>query len=403
MGNVTLTIDMITRESVELFRNTNAFLGEIDRQFDEEFGKTGMKIGQSLRIRLPNDYVTRRGPALKTQNTQEQNTTLTVATQDGVDIDFTTAERTMSIEDYSKRVLAPAINNLGGTIASEVMSGATAISNSVSNRDGGGNLLSPTARTWLEANATLDMNSAPKGRRMIVLDPLTNARTVSSLTGLLNPSTRISEQYQSGAMKNGLGFDWAEDQTILKPTVGTFSAGGTVNGADQTGSTITVNAITGTILKGDIITIEGVYAVNRVTKQSTGQLRQFTVTANVANGGTLIGIYPALVPAVNGQPVQYQTVTVSPANAAVVALVNTASETYRKNIAFAPEAVTIAYAELELPRGLHEASRVTDDNISIRILTGYIMGTDQMVTRLDVLYGYTWVRGEWGVEIPDIL
>ena len=401
MGNAILTVDQITRESVELFRNSNAFLQEIDRQFDDQFGKEGMKIGQSLRIRLPNDYIVRNGPALSTQNTAEQNTTLTVATQKGVDIDFTTVERTMSLQDYSKRVLAPAINNLAGGIAADVMSGATAIANRVQRVDAGGAVLNPTAQTWLEANATLDMNSAPKGSRMIIVDPLTNARTVSSLSGLFNPSTRISEQYQSGDMKNALGFDWATDQTILKPTIGTFSAGGTVNGADQTGSTITVNAITGTLVKGDIITFEGVYAVNRVTKVSTGQLRQFVVTANVANGGTSIPIYPALVPAVGGQSVQYQTVTASPANAAAMALVGLAGETFRKNFALAPEAVTIAYAELELPRGLHEAARVTDDNISIRILTGYIMGTDAMVTRLDVLYGYTWVRGEWAVEVPD--
>lgn len=402
MSQSLLTINMITREAVELFKNSNAFLMSIDRQFDSEFQRAGMKIGQTLRIRLPNDYVVRNGPALQVQDTSEQNTTLTVATQKGVDLAFTTVERTMSLQDYSERILAPAINNLCGAIAADVMSGAEAICNSVANVDGSNNTLSPTAATWLSAGAVLDLNSAPMGRRMVIDDPLTDARTVSSLSGLFNPSTRISQQYESGAVKNALGFDWARDQTVIKHTAGTFTAG-TVNGANQTGQTITVNAITGTLKKGDIITFAGVNAVNRVTKVTTGQLRQFVVTADVASSGTSIGIYPALTPPVSGQTVQYQTVTASPADAATITLVQKAGETARKNLVLAPEAVTIAFAELEMPRGVHEVSRVTDDNVSIRILTDYIPTTDQMVTRLDVLYGYTWVRPEWGCSVYDAL
>lgn len=400
MANGLLTVNQITREAVELFKNSNAFIMNIDRQFDSEFGRAGMKIGQSLRIRLPNDYTVRSGPALNTQDTAEQNTTLTVATQKGVDIAFSTAERTMSMQDYSERVLAPAINNLCGAIAADVMSGAESIANLVARVDGTNTTLSPTATEWLLAGAVLDNNSAPMGRRMIVTDPLTDARTVSSLSGLFNPSQRISTQYESGAMRNALGFDWMRDQTIIKHTAGTFSAG-TVSGANQTGSTITTSAITGTLKRGDIITFAGVNAVNRVTKVDTGQLRQFTVTADVASGATSIPVYPALIPSVGGQQVQYQTVTASPANGATITLFQKAGEVTRKNFAFAPEAVTIAFAELEMPRGVHEVSRVTDDGISIRILSDYIPTTDQMVTRLDVLYGYTWVRPEWGCVVSD--
>lgn len=407
MSNSLLTINMITREAVELFRNSNAFLMNIDRQFDPEFGRAGMKIGQSLRIRLPNDYTVRNGPALQTQDTSEQNTTLTVATQKGVDLSFSTVERTMSLQDYSERVLGPAINNLCGSIAADVMTGAEAICNYTSNVDGSNNTLNPTSKTWLGAGAILDLNSAPMSRRMVIDDPVTDANTVSSLSGLFNPSTRISSQYESGAMKNALGFDWARDQTVIKHTAGTFTAG-TVNLGGQTGSTINVNAITGTLAKGDIITFAGVFAVNRVTKVSTGQLRQFAVTVAAASGATSLQIYPAIVPGTssyNSQTgdgaVQYQTVTASPINTAAISLVQKAGETTRKNIVLAPEAVTIAYAELEMPRGVHEVARVTDDNISIRILTDYIPTTDQMVTRLDVLYGYTWVRPEWGCNVMD--
>jgi hypothetical protein len=118
---------------------------------------------------------------------------------------------------------------------------------------------------------------------------------------------------------------------------------------------------------------------------------------------TSIPIYPAIVPPQGGQPVQYQTVTASPANGAAVNPSNglAASTTYRKNFAYAPEAITLAMADLEIPRGVHEAAREEFDGVSMRMITAYITATDQMVTRLDVLYGYLWIRPEWAVVIAD--
>jgi hypothetical protein len=300
-------------------------------------------------------------------------------------------------------MLAPAMNNLAGAVALDVMSGAEGgVCNYVSNVDGSGNIIAPTATTFLDAGATLDQNSAPTMKRMIVNNPYTDARAVASLSGLLNPATKISDQYIQGTMKNGLGFNWAKDQTVLAHTTGTFTAG-TVSGAGQTGNVITTSAITGTLNKGDIITLEAVYQVNRVTKQSTGALRQFVVTANVASGATSIPIYPAIVPAVGGNAVQYQTVDASPASGANILLVNKASEVYRKNIAFAPDAVTMASADLVLPRGVHEAARSVYDGCSMRLVTDYMIGTDQLITRLDFLYGYTWIRPEFAVVVADAI
>ncbi len=35
MANTLLTLNQITKEAVRLFRNTNAFIGSIDRQYDD--------------------------------------------------------------------------------------------------------------------------------------------------------------------------------------------------------------------------------------------------------------------------------------------------------------------------------------------------------------------------------
>ena len=405
MANSLLTIQMITREAVRLWKNENSFIQHIDTQYDDSYAQSGAKIGTALKIRLPNDYVVRTGPAAQPQDTAEQSTTLTVATQKGVDVSFSSLERTMSLDDYSKRVLAPMVNNLVGAVAVDVMSGAEGgVARFTANVDASNNILTPRADDWLNAGALLDLNSAPRANRKIVADPLTMARTVSSLAGLFNPSKKIGEQYDSGQVSEALGFDWFMDQTVIKHTTGSFSAGGTVNGANQTGLTLTVNATTGTFAIGDIITIAGVNMVNRITKTTTGQLQQFVITVAAVTGATSLSIYPALVPAqASGGQTQYQTVDVSPANSAVVALVTNASSVYRKNLVFVPEAVTMATADMEIPRGVHEAAREEFDGVSMRMVTAYNVQSDQLITRLDILYGYLWVRPEWVVTVGDAI
>lgn len=405
MANDLLTIDMITREAIRLWKNTNAFLQEIDNQYDDQFAQTGAKIGDSLRIRLPNDYTVRHGPAAQVQDTTEQSTTLTLATQAGVDVSFNSKDRSLSLDDYSERVLAPAVNNLAGDIAADIMTGSEGgVAHIVANLDANNAIIAPTSLQYLDAGATLDINSAPKGRRKVVNDPRTQARIVNSLSGLFNPSTVISKQFSTGEMYNALGLTWMSDQTVLIHTDGTLAqSSATVNGAGQTGLALTVDALAGSLFQGDIVTIDGVYMVNRITKDTTGELMQFVVTEDSLAGATEIAIYPALIPAVGGQKVQYQTVTASPADGAAVnpALGLGASAQYRKNIVFTPEAITMATADMEIPRGVHEAYRETFDGISMRMITAYDVMSDQFITRLDVLYGFLWIRPEWCVIVAD--
>lgn len=397
MSNSLLTINQITNEAVRLFTQTNAFLRTVGRQYDDQFARDGAKIGNTLRIRLPNDYVVNTGASITPQGTNEQNTTLTVATQKNVPVSFGTAEKTMSLDDFSERILAPAVNRLAASVAADLMTVANSACNIVSKTNA---TVSPDATTWLTAGAVLDQNLAPRMDRKIILDPVTQARTVGSLAGLFNPQVKIGDQYESGLItRDTLGFDWMYDQTTQLHTVGSFSAG-TVNGAGQTGNTLTVNAITGTLNAGDIITIAGVNSINRLTGNSQGALQQFVVTANVANGATSIPIYPAIVVA----PAAFNTVTASPANTAAISLVIPAGTTYRQNLAYYPEAFTLATADLAMPTaGVVEAARAEFDGVAMRMITAYDVMGDNLITRMDILYGYAAIRPEWACVVADVL
>ena len=412
MANTYLTVDMITAEAVMLFKNSNLFIMNMDTQYDDQFAIDGAKIGDTLRIRLPSDFIVTDGPAMQLQDNTQQYTSLTVSSQKNVATPYTTAERTMSIDRYSELVMAPMVNALCGKVASTIMRGSEGgVCNLVQNLDGAGNIISPTSDQFLGANAILDDQGADDMDRRVVNDPTTDARTTTSLQGLLNPTPEISAQFRSGKMKSGLGYArWFRDQTVIKHTSGSYNSAATVNGANQTtatsGGNIIVTAIAGTLKKGDIITFDAVNAVNRVTKESLGTLRQFVVTADVANGGTLIPVYPGLIPSATfvagGPEQQYQTVDASPANGATMRLVTPASGVYRKSIAYTQKAVTMATADLVMPKkAVEEAARTNYDGVSMRVLTDYLPMTDQLATRVDVLFGFKYIRPEWLCVVAD--
>jgi hypothetical protein len=295
------------------------------------------------------------------------------------------------------------MNNLAGDVASTIMTAnAGAICNMNANLDANNNLLTPTDGTYLNAQATLALNSTPPGiLQKIINDPRTEARVVTSLAGLLNPASAISDQYYDGVMYRALGAMWYHDQTVIKYTTGTATTAA-VSGAGQTGTSLTISALSGTMGVGDIFTIANVNAVNMVTKQTTGELRQFVNTVAAANGATSLSIYPAIVPPVGGQQVQYQTVDSSPVDTAVITPYLNASTTYRNNLRYAPQAITMATGDLPLPANKVTARHRYDD-VSMRAVTDYMIGTDQEITRMDVLFGSLTIRPQWGVRIPDII
>ncbi len=416
MPNNILTPSMITRYSIRMFLNTNYLLQNVSRQFESQFGIEGARIGAQLRIRYANQYTVTDGPGISIQDTTEQQFLLTVATQRHVDVAFTSAETTLDVDDYMERIVLPRVNALAANVAIQIMANtANTVRNISANVDANNNILPVNDAPFALARAILEENSAPNfgemGMRKIVLAPRSDTRVQLALRGLLNPVDAISKQYNTAMMYEALQFRWFEDQSVVSHTTGS-AATATVNGAGQTGQVININALVGTLNAGDIVTIAGVNAVNRVNYQSLGALSQFVVTQNAIAGATQLNIYPPIVPPANNVPYaglpytpqQYMTVTASPANAAVITPFANASVTYRQNLAYCPEAITMVVAPLWIPpneKGVIAAARHNFDSLSMRSLVCYEPATDQPIDRLDILFGSGVPRPEWIVSVAD--
>jgi len=392
MANSLLTIDMITRKALQILENNLVVTRNVNRQYDDSFANTGAKIGSTLRIRLPDRALVTDGAALQVQDDNEQFTTLTVDSQKHIGVNFTTAEMSMSLDDFADRVLAPRISQLAASIDADVCNSFNQIFNLV----GTPGTAPATSLVLLQGQQKLNEYAAPMSSRYATVNSAGNAGLVEGLKGFFNPVDTISKQFKSGMMGTGvLGYDEINmSQSIRQFTTGTRTGAHTVTTTVATQGQSTIN-ITGTgtqvINAGDVFTIAGVNAVNPQTRESTGSLQQFVVlAANTAAAGayTNVSISPAIYTAGNA----LATVDAFPVATAVVTFVGNASTVIPQNLIYHKDAIAFATADLLLPQGVDMASRVVHNGISLRVVRQYDINNDRMPCRIDVLYGYKVIR-----------
>ena len=391
MANSILTPTAVTREALAVLHQKLNFIGNINRTYDKQFAIEGAKIGSTVNVRLPNQYVTRDGATLSAQDTTETSVPLAISNQTGVDLNFTSTDLTLSLQDFSARILEPAMSVLAATLESRALAMALDVYQNVNNIGS-----AAAFKTVLQSRKVLQDALAPVSDRSIVLNTQDNVDMVDTLKGLFNDSTTISRQNKEGLLGRTGGFDFYENTLMPTQATGTAAAatGYLVNGASQVGSVLAVNTGSATFKKGDIITLVGVNRVHPETKADTGSLQPFVVTADYAGGAGNVSISPAIV--VTGGR---QNVTASPASGAAIAKVGAASGVYKPSLAFHKDAFAFATADLVMPGGVDFAAREVMDGLSMRIVRQYSISNDQFPTRLDVLWGCKTIRPELACRI----
>lgn len=391
---------MITREALRVLENNLTFTKGVSRQYDDKYAVEGAKIGDTLNVRKPARYVGRTGTALSVEDHTETSVPLQLDTQFGVDVNFTSKELALDIDDFSDRIIKPAM----ATVANKIDRDGLALYKDVYNAVGTPATVPTALKTYLQAGAKMDYEAAPRdGMRSVVLDPNAQVEIVDSLKGLFQSSNEISDQYKSGNMGMAGGFKWSMDQNINTHTVGPLGGTPLVNGAAQTGSSLVTDGWTASaaarLNKGDIFTIAGVFAVNPQSRQSTGQLRQFVVTSDVSSDGSgnaTVGISPSII--ASGA---FQTVDALPADNAAITVLGAAAALSPTHLAYHRDAFTFACADLQLPNGVDMAARVSDKQLgmSARMVRAYDINNDKFPCRLDILYGWKSIYPELACRI----
>jgi hypothetical protein len=397
MSNTLATCSILAKESLAILENMLTFASNVNRDWEDEFKSNqarGYSPGSTINIKKPPRYQYRSGRVAVPQGTVESTIPLTLS-QGGTDLNFTGFERTLSIQQMEQKLKAAM-----ATVANEVdRQGLNLARLATFNTIGTPGTLPTTQALALAAitgvNQRLDEMSAPRDReRSFIMNPALNGAAIQGFAGLFNGQSTLTKQFQKGMMVDSLGLSYAMDQNVDTHINGTAVVGtNTVNGAGQQGSTITVNALNGTVTKGTKVTFAGVFAVNPQSRTSTGTLAQFTVTADAANAATSLLISPAIV-----NSGAFQNVSASPANSATITIFGTASGSFGANVAFHRDAFTLAMVPMYAPpsgKGVIDVAQESYKGMNMKVTEFYDGVNDNYIIRFDVLFG-------WAATYPEL-
>jgi hypothetical protein len=370
-----------------LISEKSTFLRTINREYDDSFRDKQAKIGDTLRVPIPQHGKYRKGRVADPNPLQTILRPVKVFGQRGFDVQFSSAELALDIDEFERRYLAQQVADFVVNLEAEVLEMAV---QATPNQTG------PVTTGFTSANALwyanmakklIEDNGGFKGTKNMLLDNVAQLNMVDALKGLFNSQQQLKVQYEEGEMGRAAGFDW--NYTTVLPLQNRGSgAGYLTNGANQSGDAITVDTGTGPIFKGEIITINGVNAVHPQTKLNLGYARQFVVTEDYAGGAGQIKIYPAIIPTGSEQ-----NVTGAAGDNQAITIVGNASTPYRLSLAYVKDAFTFGTVDLpEYPD--RPTSRRVYEGISIRVVQGSDMVNDLIMMRFDIMAAFGALRPE---------
>lgn len=395
MANTLSVIDMVTRESLRIAHETLNFIGTIDRSYDASYAKSGGKIGDSLRVRNPNQYTRRQGSRVMDVQDQDETTqTVTVATQDGVDMKFNSAELSLSIDELSRRYIEPAVKVLVSGIEGDVMSDV--IGDVYQQTGTPGTVVGASADISAISNARAKLNQqlAPKdGNRCCQFDSVTMGSIVNGTQALFHDGKQISEAFREGFIGRNAMATFYENEKTYSHTVGSDVTSVTINDTSLASGDTGFTIAGGTVVPGDVFTIAGVLDVHPETKAAYSHNKQFVV---LTVSGNDITFSPAIISEGAKQNIDHL-----PSDSDALTFSGTASTAYQQNLMYHKDFCTFVTADLPIMDDAIRCVRRVQDGLAIRCWQGSDIRNDELLLRLDILYGWKLLRPEWACRITN--
>lgn len=421
MANSLITAQWVARKALVLLHAKSNFTGRTNRDYQSLLPGpiNGVILGQQLSIRLPFQYMLRTGPQMNAQNSVQRFATLLVNQQLGVDINFTSVERAMLLNNFEEQVLEPAMARL----AAGVENFTTGQVNNVPKYTGS---VSTTATydQLLQNEQYLTEALAPEDdRRTFTATPQTSRYFVKDNKGLFNPESVVSDQWLEGVISDrAAGYVCFRNTKLPTHVIGTFTTSApTVNGAGQSNpgagnafvSTFSLNTTGWTandvLNAGDIISIAGVNDVDPETKASLGRPKQFVVTATqtMAGGANTISIAPGIITGGSYQNVD----NVPPTGNAIsvfgqtgaVALAAISGQLIKQSLGWYRDAVVFANPPmLDLSPLVKMTAAESFEGYNIRFAQQWDPSNDVLPARLDSIVGAVLAYPELAVRNVEV-
>jgi hypothetical protein len=406
MSHTLLTIDMVTREALRVAHEKLSFIGTINRDYDESYAKTGAKIGDTLRVRMPNAYTRRTGSrVMDVQDSTELSQAVTVATQDGVDMKFNSTELALSIDEFSQRYIVPAVSVLVAGVEGDVLADCTKKTYNFTGTAGTVVGASADLSALFAARAKLNQGLAPKdGNRAVQFDSVTMGTVANGLKTLFHDASQIKEAFREGFIARSAMADFYENEKTW-----TLSNGSDVTATSDAAALVTdggtaldMHTAQAQQVAGQIFTIAGVYACHPETKAAYSHLQQFTIVTINNSGASVISPATYLTgPRQNVCKSDGTALATTDFNSQTLTFYGNASTSYRQNLMYHKDAFTFVTADLPLMDDAVKCVRRMQDGLSLRVWQAADIRNDELLTRIDILYGWKVLRPEWACRINN--
>lgn len=409
MSNVFQNTSLVTNEFMFQLKNQLPFFRGCNSSYADRFTEN-MKVGESITVRKPPIYTVRSGETFNAGAIADQYCTMAVQQTQGVDLVITSREQMFNFTSLKEQVLKPAATALASKIESLALQYATL---ATYNAVGVPGTVPTSLETYNSARAIMFNNSAPpdEGTRMIITADM-GVKTNSAGLALFHPGTSVQKSFERGFISNFAGADIFESQLVYSltsgPYGGTPTATSSADGAAGTDTSVITtagwtNGNAARLRAGDVLSIAGVYEINKWTKQSTGRLKQFVVKANVSDtsGGLDVTVSPKII--TSGD---YQNVSAAIVGGALISIYSTAaagqsaiaSKATPQGLRFHKNAFLVASFDQPCPNGgVVRAKMVSDPDsgLKIRFIEDWDTTNNQAMYRFDLVWA-------WGVAYPEL-
>ena len=394
MANVHVTPSIIAKEALAHLENDLVLGNMVHTDFSKEY----KKVGETISIRKPVRFSGQSDNldvSAYNEDIVEGLETITMDRTETIKFQIDPKDKVLDVELMRERYVIPAVTRLKDRVETELAS----LYKDVYWFSGTPGTLPSTFKELGTPGKTMTYAAVPKMGRNAVHDPDSALELADGLKGVY-VQEKAKKAFEEARIGRYAGFDNFESVHIPTHTVGALGGTPLVNGASQnvtyvaTKDTVGQSLITdgwtasaAILTQGDVFTIAGVYAVNPVSKQSTGSLQTFVVTADVSADGTgdaTIAISPQII--TSGA---YQTVDAAPAdNAAITIKTGSAGTAYGQSLLFHKNAFALVTRPLDIASGQGvQSETVMGNKMSISVTKHVDFDTLVEECRLDMLFG----------------
>lgn len=321
--NTFLDTSWIAMEPLALLLNELIVAEQFNTDYDKEFRKE-FAVGSTITVKFPQQFNVIEAMGYAPQGINRISTTVSLDTWLQVPFEWDDYEAAVKIErsreELREQYFYPAAQALAqkfddkaalwGYQNASMMTGVLGTDPT-------------TVNPYYTARRLLRQAPCPPGDKVLCLSSSMVQSLGQNITTVFNPQAEISKLFREMELGPLAGFRPRESNSLFAHTAGTWAGAVTVNGASQSGTSLTVTFTAGDSVNiGDKFSIANVNSVNRMTRRIAGPAtaKVFTITTAIASaaggGADTINFLPAIF----GPGSQYQNVDALPANSAALTL-----------------------------------------------------------------------------------